>query len=147
MARDLFPRAVDRAVIEHFLLKSFLKPVESTESDLSIANARLKWRDNTIAWYGDDGALYMKLALEAGYYPAKRVFEAVTSALGVDDMKIDREANDGWCDGDTEAGGHTRWHYFVNGAATGLDEPILVAGPLTVLAYRARQNVARRGGK
>jgi hypothetical protein len=139
MARELFPYQADRALIRAFLRGKRLKlDTAGWESNLSIKNGNILAYGGTVnlAWIAQgDGALYAKLLNDAAYHHSVRLIHFLLDELGQPDRRIVRE------DAPLPEGKHApimrNWAYFIDGAPVGIDDPILIVGPLGLAAYRA----------
>jgi hypothetical protein len=139
MARELFPYQADRALIRAFLRGKRLKlDTAGWESNLSIKNGNILAYGGTVnlAWIAQgDGALYAKLLNDVAYHHSVRLIHFLLDELGQPERRIVREDNMPAGTGTDD--GKLRWSYFIDGSPVGIDDPILIVGPLGLAAYRA----------
>ena len=124
--RDLFPYPEDRAVIQAFLegRKIFIhknSTVQTHGGALTMEKIKIAWFDETT------GALVAALPADFNTQPARRVLDYIGKLMG-DGRQITRERPNistplSWFHGDQPI--------YVGGTFT-------IAGPLSVLAYRAQ---------
>jgi hypothetical protein len=138
VARELFPYEGDRLVIQRFLAGGKRRKHKLTDdlaqpsSDrMSMENGKLYLDRGMIAWVDTGGSLVFQLS---GPYPmaVSRVVQHVNELLGIEDGEISYQR-------DTAMMSHTlgEWSYFHGDRPISLREPFVVAGPLSLQAYRA----------
>lgn len=131
MPRDVFPYPEDRELIEYFLRGKARTP-DNTDS-LVLFEGRLSIKGAagapTIAWFDTAGALTVQLTHDLNCYWCYRVINEIRRQMGIEDRVITREEKDqvGWID---------RFNTFIDGAPIQLNQPIVLVGPLGVLAWR-----------
>ena len=138
--RDTFPFEQDRWVIESFLLG---KPRSDAQSDyMHIENNRLLFQNRVIAWYDTAGALIANPIPEIAFVMAyaNRVIHCILECLGVDEI-ITREVEEFDHSPPVEPGARGRTiRYFLADQEFKPGAPVILAGPLTIQAYRASKN-------
>lgn len=128
MPRELFPHDDDKRVIQTFLAADQRQrdyALLLASDRMSIQKGKLYLDGGATAWFDTGGALTMKLG---GSFPLTlfRVANYINELLGVTDgcMSVVR-ANDG------------DLHWYAGDREISIEDPFVVAGPLSIQAYRA----------
>jgi hypothetical protein len=134
--RDVFPRLDDRVVIRGFLSGKRVRR-DTPNAIVTDLNNILVFKDGgTIAWYDTSGALCAKLAQGGRERPQSRLainfIMDQMGGVGGPVRHVEREGVP-----DAAAVGLNQQRYFFDGAPVGVDQPIVLVGPLGVIAYRA----------
>lgn len=138
MTRELFPYKHDRATVRAFLRgkRPPKIPAEMWVTNLTIKPGNILNYAGTVnlAWIAaGDGSLYAKLLPDAAYHHSVRLIHFLLGELGQPDRRIVRESQGN----ETPVDSINRWAHFIDGAPVGIDDPILIVGPLGLAAYRA----------
>ncbi len=136
MARDVFPFAADRAVIRAFLRGEVSFPGEAY---LSSEGHVLRTRDGgtgAMVWFDSAGALEFNLGYIGGADPA-RVAAFICEELGMPDRAPRREVEP--LENGKPIGDAGRVSYYLDDERVSPGTPFVLAGPLTIQAYRAAQ--------
>lgn len=143
MARDVFPRRQDRALIRAFLTRHAVTTPGSDPALFSDPEAEIGWRGDTLTvnsravlWYDSAGALTFILPTDGRpeLYRTILVVNAACSLLGID-ARLDRQAEPY-----TDTSQPRSYVWVFNGAAIDPVKPVTVAGPLSMLAWRRGQS-------
>lgn len=153
MAREVFPFQADREVIEHFLSGKRLPNDIAQRSALACGKGALSYLaygqralGTSIAFYAPDGTLQGKLNAGFEFFAQVRAIHYMLDRLE-DPRRLTREDHPEWVEATLEDGttvvqseaGTPRWQHFFDGAEIELDVPFVIAGALTMAAYRAKK--------
>lgn len=130
MPRDVFPYAEDRIVIQHFLNGV---AYVGREAEVSLSDHKLYAGSHAIAWFDSAGALTIMLGRGHAFDPG-RIVDFICDELGIPEMKLRREVE---CL--SAFGSRDRVAYYTDDRAVRANEPYVLAGPLTMQAYRAER--------
>lgn len=138
MTRDTFPFEQDRYVIDLFL--GGLPRSNPLSDFMHIENNRLMFQGRVFAWYDTAGALVCvpmpELASMTGY--GNHLTNYILGRLGMGELRIVREITS--TPGTHPAAPLREIKYFLDDQEIKPGAPVVLAGPLTMQAYRATQN-------
>lgn len=143
MSRNVFPFEADREVIRKFLegVKDWSSPaptsVHHDGSGLHVRNGWLMISDVdsdgrwTAAYYDTADALTVTVDTESDLWACVRIFNFILEALG-DTRRIEKEV--------TRVEGQLPGHrFFLDGEEVHVGAPFVLAGAMTIQAYRAKE--------
>ena len=138
--RDTFPYADDLAVVDAFLRG---RPLDQNSASLIASTGKmLHWPLNktTVAWV-EGGTLNGKLLNGPMYNPGLHILHAVIDRLGMPGQRFTREMYSPEVptfDPNGKVPVPARMmRYFFDGSPIQIDQPVVLCGPVGLLAYRA----------
>ena len=135
MSRDTFPRQADRDAITAFLGGWHTQADDFTETSAG-ADHKLRYQGETIAWFDTAGALTVKLLPGWQMHYSRAIIQEMMKQLGIDAVATQEVK-------ELESFGKVirTMHYFIDDKSVALGEPHVLAGSLTVAAYRASKGI------
>ena len=144
--RDTFPYITDRHVIEAFLHRRRAGGITTCilSTDGSTLKIGLRGAEHTVAWYDSSGAIAAKLLNGFLLHYSSKVVEYINRTLGAKEFLLQRESEAIPADMAGDHGLVNKHSYFVHGNRISPEEPFLLAGPLSIAAWRESERRSER---